>query len=342
MRDSVWKLLTILAIAVAAGLVVAFVPFRLGLDLQGGVHVLMEAEDTADVKVDNTIMQQVLAVVDKRVNGLGVSEPVIERVGDRRVVVELPGIKDQKAAIDAIGKTAQLKIEAPDGSAGLTGTDLKHAQATTDQFGRPAVSLEFSNDGAKKLRDFTIKYQGQQTPYVLDDNVLVNPVVQEPIMDGKAIITGNFTSDEAKNLAVLLNSGALPVPLHIMEIRNVGPILGQESIDRSINAGILAGVLIIAFMFVWYRLPGGLADVALFIYAGILMALLLMVHATLTLPGLAGFILSLGMAVDANVLIFERIKDEIRRGKRLRPAVDAGFKRAWSAILDGHVTTALS
>ncbi|NLJ25740.1 MAG: protein translocase subunit SecD [Firmicutes bacterium] len=339
--DSIRLLLLVVIIAVA-GVVLYKVPLSLGLDLRGGVHVVMQAQERPDIKVTEETMQRVVSVIERRVNGMGVSEPIIQRQGARRVIIQLPGIYDQEAAIDTIGKTAQLEIKNPLGETVLTGADLVDAQLSRDQFGRPSVAVEFSKEGAKKFAQLTTVYQGQAIPHVLDGDILVNPVVEGPITGGKGQITGRFTVDEAKNLAVLLKAGSLPVPIEVMEIRNVGPILGQQSIDRSLKAGIIGIILIFIYMAAYYRLPGLVADVALAIYVVIVLGAMALLRATLTLPGIAGFILSIGMAVDANVLIFERIREEFRAGKHVRAAVAAGFDRAFRAIFDANITTLIT
>lgn len=341
-RENRIRILFLLVIVAAAGAVLYQIPMNLGLDLQGGVHVVMQAKETADVRVTEETMQRAVTVIERRVNGLGVAEPVIQRQGARRIIVELPGIHDQQQAIETIGKTAQLEIKNPLGETVLTGADLADARLSRDQFGRPSVAIEFTKEGAKKFAQLTSVYVGQAIPHVLDGEVLVNPVIQEPITGGKGQITGRFTIDEAKNLAVLLKAGSLPVPMEVVEIRNVGPILGKESIDRSLKAGIVGIILVLIYMLFYYKLPGMVADLALGIYILVVLGILAAIHATLTLPGIAGFILSIGMAVDANVIIFERIKEEARAGKHLRAAIVAGFNRAFRAILDANITTLIT
>lgn len=339
--DSIRLLLLVVIVAVA-GVVLYRVPMNLGLDLRGGVHVVMQAQESPGVKITEETMQRVVSVVERRVNGMGISEPIIQRQGGRRVIIQLPGIYDQQAAIATIGKTAQLEIKNPLGETVLTGADLIDAQLSRDQFGRPSVAVEFNKEGTKKFAQLTTVYQGQAIPHVLDGEILVNPVVQGPITGGKGQITGQFTIDEAKNLAVLLKAGSLPVPMEVMEIRNVGPTLGQQSISRSLRAGIIGIILVFLYMLAYYRLPGLVADIALAIYVVIVLAAMAGLRATLTLPGIAGFILSIGMAVDANVLIFERIREEFKAGKHVRAAVAAGFDRAFRAIFDANITTLLT
>lgn len=342
-RGKGWRLLAILLVAAAAVAVLYTTPIRWGLDLQGGVQVVLEAQDVQGVQVTESLIDRAQAVIERRVNGLGVAEPVIQRQGDRRIIVELPGVHDHEQAIQVIGKTALLEFKDPAGNTVFTGSELRSATLTTDEYGRPAVSIELSREGAARFAELTARYlHTSPLPIVLDGEVLVAPVPQSVINDGRAVITGNFTLEEARNLAILLQSGALPVPLEVMEVRNVGPVLGRESVQKSLVAGIVGVALIAAYMVLYYRLPGGVADVALALYVVVLLGLLVGLRATLTLPGLAGFVLSLGMAVDANVIIFERVREELRAGKRLRAAMDAGWKRAFVVIFDANVTTLIS
>lgn len=341
-RGNIVRIVVILLILAATGVVLYRFPMQLGLDLQGGVHIVLEARQISAAAVTDEVMERAMAIIDRRVNGLGVAEPVIQREGSRRIVVELPGVSDQQQAIDVIGRTAQLEIQDPFGRTVLTGADLADARLGVDRFGRPAVDVQFTPEGAARFAQLTTLYVGQPIPHRLDGELLVAPVVQEPITSGQGQITGSFTHDEARNLAILLKAGSLPVPLDVVEMRNVGPTLGQESIDRSLKAGIAGLVLVVLYMIVFYRLPGLLADIALGVYIMLVLALLAGLHATLTLPGIAGLILSVGMAVDANVIIYERIKDELRSGSKIRGAVRAGFHRAFTAILDANVTTLIA
>lgn len=341
-RGSGLRVLGLLVLVALSGLVLYTTPIKWGLDLEGGVHVVLEAKPEAG-RVTSDVMESAQAVIERRVNALGVAEPIVQRQGDRRIIVQLPGVHDQQEAIDTIGKTAVLEIQDPFGNVVLTGADLKSAVLSADQFNRPAVAIEFKPEAARRFAELTSRYAGlQPIPILLDGDLLVAPVPEGAITDGQAIITGNFTIEEARNLAIQLQAGALPVPLDVAEVRNVGPVLGKESIDRSLRAGIFGVALVLVFMLLYYRLPGGVADVALAIYIVLLLAILVGIGATITLPGLAGFILSIGLAVDANVLIFERVKEEIRAGKRLRPAIDAGFKRAFAAILDANLTSLIT
>ena len=312
---------------------------RQGLDLQGGTHVVMEAVDTPEAKVDEDAMQRVVKIIERRVNELGLTEPIVQREGERRIIVELPGIKEPEKAIEMLGKTALLEFQDESGKTVLTGKDLKDAKAQIDQSNRNVVALEFSSEGAKKFAELTAKNVGHRITILLDKQVLTSPVVEEPIPNGKAIITGNRTIEEAQRLAILLRSGALPVKVDVLETRTVGPTLGQDSKDKSKVAFAIGSIAIVVFMLAFYRVSGFVANVALMLYVLLLLVAMRMLNATLTLPGIAGIILSMGMAVDANVLIFERFKEEYRGGKTLRAAMDAGFTRAFNTIFDSNVTT---
>ena len=317
---------------------------RQGLDLQGGTHVVLEAVDTAQAQVNDDAMHRVVAIMEKRVNSLGLTEPIIQREGERRVIIELPGIKDPDAAIRTIGKTAMLEFRDEEGNTVLTGTDLKDAQASTNpQTGQNVVNLEFSDEGAQKFADLTMKNVGRTIAILLDGEVLTAPNVREPILGGRAEITGQKTLEEAQNLAVVLRSGALPVKVEIIETRTVGPTLGQDSKDKSQFAFVVGLGAVVLFMIFFYHLSGFIADVALMAYTVMLLGILYLMDATLTLPGVAGIILSIGMAVDANVLIFEHFKEEYQvNRKSLRLAMDAGFKRAFTTIFDSNVTTLIA
>ena len=317
---------------------------RQGLDLQGGTHVVLEAVDTEQAQVNDDAMNRVVAIMEKRVNSLGLTEPIIQREGDRRVIIELPGIKDPDAAIQTIGKTAMLEFRDEEGNTVLTGTDLKDAQASTNpQTGQNVVNLEFSDEGAQKFADLTTRNVGRTIAILLDGEVLTAPNVREPILGGRAEITGQKTLEEAQNLAVVLRSGALPVKVEIIETRTVGPTLGQDSKDKSQFSFVVGLGAVILFMIFFYHLSGLIADVALMAYTVMLLGVLYLMDATLTLPGVAGIILSIGMAVDANVLIFEHFKEEYQvNNKSLRLAMDAGFKRAFTTIFDSNVTTLIA
>ena len=346
-QHSLLKLVITVAVIIAAFFVCVrplASSIRQGLDLQGGTHVVLEAVDTEQAQVNDDAMNRVIAIMEKRVNALGLTEPIIQREGERRVIIELPGVKDPDAAIKTIGKTAMLEFRDEDGNTVLTGTDLKDAQASTNpQTGQNVVNLEFSDEGAQKFADLTMKNVGRTIAILLDGEVLTAPNVREPILGGRAEITGQKTLEEAQNLAVVLRSGALPVKVEIIETRTVGPTLGQDSKDKSQFACAVGLGAVVIFMIFFYHFSGFIADVALMAYTIMLLSILYLMDATLTLPGVAGIILSIGMAVDANVLIFEHFKEEYQiNGKSLRLSMDSGFKRAFTTIFDSNVTTLIA
>lgn len=344
-QNALLKLVAVVVVIVAA--FIAFISplassIRQGLDLQGGTHVVLEGEDTEQAKVNDDAMGRVVKIMEKRVNELGLTEPVIQREGERRIIVELPGIKDPDKAIAVLGKTAMLEFRDEDGNTVLTGTDLKDAREQTTQSNQNEVAIEFSDEGAEKFADLTTANVGRTISILLDGEVLTAPRVNEPITGGKAVITGSRNLEEAHNLAVLLRSGALPVKVNIIETRTVGPTLGQDSKDKSVFAFSIGIGAVFLFMLLFYRASGLIADLSLMAYTLILLAILSLLDATLTLPGVAGIILSIGMAVDANVLIFEHFKEEVRSGKTLRMAMDSGFKRAFTTIFDSNLTTIIA
>ncbi len=334
---------------------------KLGLDLQGGTHLVYQADTSAIEDANRASAVEATRVnIEKRINLLGVSEPLIQtsKVGDAyRIIVELAGVTDVNQAINTIGQTAQLEFYEPKFATassqqdfrptGLTGKDLKLAQVqfnsgNANSTGQPVVSLEFNSEGTKKFAQITQKNIGQPVAIVLDNNLVTAPTVQTAITDGKAVISGNFTVATAKTLAIELNAGTLPVPIKIIAQRNVGASLGSDSIARSIVAGVIGLVIIAIFMIVNYGLKGLLADVALLIYILVSLAVIRLIPVTLTLAGIAGLILSIGMAVDANILIFERIKEELRWGRPLNSALELGFHRAWNSIRDSNVSSLIT
>lgn len=315
----------------------------LGLDLQGGVHVVLEAKDTPEVKVTPDTMKQLMAVIQRRVDQFGVAEPVIQLQGRDRLIVEIAGKIDPEEAVRTMVKTAYLEFKTMDGKTVVTGADLKDAIESKDPVsGQITVDLTFNAAGAKKFAEATAANVGKPIAIILDGQVLQAPVVDEPIPNGKAQIRGYQSLEEAHNIAILLRSGALPVKVEVAEKRAVGPALGADSLDKSKHAGLVGVLAILIFMVMYYRLPGLVADFALLIYALIVLAIYVGLHVTMTLPGIAAFLLSLGIAVDANVIIFERLKEELRTGKSLRSAIDAGFKRAFTAIFDANATTLIA
>ncbi|MEB3300076.1 MAG: protein translocase subunit SecD [Candidatus Sericytochromatia bacterium] len=333
-------------------------PFRLGLDIQGGMHLVLEAKDTATVKVDDKVMASVIQVIRNRVDQYGVTEPSIQRKGDRQVVIDLPGLRNPEEARNYLGKTAQLVFQEPvvtspmrDASASayadtaLTGKMLVDASAQPDGAGTGRgwhVAIKFNAEGGKLFGELTSKYVGQAIAIKLDDKVVSAPRVNEPILQGEAIITGSFTAREAQLLASQLKAGALPVPLVEIENRVVGASLGSDVVRSAVRAGIAGFVMVVLFMVAYYRLPGLVADMALAVYAVLVLAIFKLIPITLTVPGIAGFILSVGMAVDANVLIFERTKEELKAGRSLYSAIEIGFRRAFTAIFDSNSTTLLT
>jgi preprotein translocase subunit SecD len=312
---------------------------NLGLDLQGGSHIILECIDTPNAPVDNDAVNRALEIIRNRIDQLGVSEPLIQRQGERRILVQLPGIEDSETAAEIIGKTALLEFKNEKGETQLTGANLINAKASFDQFSRSIVLIEFDKIGAKEFGEATKNNVGKILSITLDGKEITSPRVNEPILNGNAEITGNFTVDSAKQLALLLRSGALPVKVEILEIRSVGPTLGKDSIAKGIKAGIAGLILTLIFMLIYYKGFGLIADFALVVCMLLIIGALAGLKATLTLPGIAGIILTIGMAVDANILIFERIKEELRLEKTFRASIDAGFNKAFSSIFDSNLTT---
>lgn len=338
---------------------------HLGLDLSGGTHLSLEADMTSIKAEDkDNALESAKQVIDRRVNFFGVSEPVVQTAksaNSYRIIVELPGVTNLDAAVATIGKTALLEFreftEQPVASdtafiipfientksVGITGADLKRAQISfSSQTGEPEVAIEFNNEGAKKFAEVTSRLVGKQLAIFLDQEPLTWPTVRTPITDGAAVITGSFSRDDAKTLALQLNAGALPIPINIVEKKVVGATLGQESVANSIKAGIVGLIIVAGFMIAQYGRLGLLADLALVLYGLIALAIFRGVPITLTLPGIAGFLLSIGMAVDSNILIFERFKEEKRLGKPWQIAMELGFGRAWDSIRDANITTILT
>ncbi|MBI4492929.1 MAG: protein translocase subunit SecD [Chloroflexi bacterium] len=333
--------------------------FRLGLDLQGGTHLVLQADlsKVADAGRGEA-MNGVLSVMERRVNAYGVSEPVLQIQGNDRIIVELPGIKDIEQAKQLIGKTAKLEFRerGPDGSwipatgpgndgepKELTGAYLVPDQQQvvfSSRSSLPEVTLQFNDEGAKLWEDITTRNLQKQVAIFLDNQPISQPVVQA-VLSHNSVITG-MRLDEAKLLAIQLNAGALPVPVTIQQERTVDATLGADSVQKSILAGWIALVIVGLFMTLYYRLPGVLATLALLLYSAVNLGLYKLVPVTLTLSGIAAFILSVGMAVDANILIFERMKEELRSGRTLGAAIDAGFDRAWPSIRDSNFSTLIT
>lgn len=337
-------------LAAIAIIVAAFIYFigplaqsiKQGLDLQGGTHIVLEAEDAGENKVTDDAVERARQILERRINEMGLAEPLIQREGKKRIIIELPGVKDPDQAIKTIGKTAVMEFKDENGVVHLTGNDLKDAKEQIGQNKQFMVGIEFTDAGAKKFGDLTTANVGRHIGIYLDGEQLTNPVVNEPITGGKAVITGSQTLDDAKNLAILLRSGALPVKVNVLEVRTVGPTLGQDSKDKSVTAFAVGIGLIVAFMLILYRVSGFVATMALLIYVLALLAVLHFLDATLTLPGIAGIILSMGVAVDANILIFERFKEEVQVGKTLRMSMESGFRRAFATIVDANVSVMIT
>ncbi len=354
---------------------VIFTNLKLGLDLRGGSQLLLKAEPSKNVpEITPAVMTGVETVINNRINSLGVSETIVQRAGKDRVIVEMPGIKDPQQAKDRIGATALLEFKelaydaddqpiVIDGipqwkDCGLTGADFKHAQGQPmiSSGGLWRVTFEFKPDGAKKFGQLTQRLVGKQIGIFLDGlptdrGADGHPVtmqeyrgvtVREPILAGNGEITGNFTRDQAVDLAVKLNAGSLPVPISILEERTVGATLGQDSIEKSLVAGVVGIGVVMLFMVCVYGVPGLVADIALILYTIATLAIFKSIPVTITLAGIAGFILSIGMAVDANILIFERTKEELRAGKGLYMAIENGFNRAFSSIFDSNVNSLIA
>lgn len=342
MRTRPLVMFSVISIAIILGFFFFAKPLALGikqgLDLQGGTHVVLKLSDTDQNRVDQESVNQVYQIIDKRVNELGLTEPIIQQEGSDRIIVELPGVNDPDKAIEILGKTAMLEFRDEAGNVLLTGADLKNSKAEL-QNNQALVALEFTEAGAQKFEQVTRKNIGKTLAIFLDGELLTNPHVNEAISGGKAVITGQRSLEEAQRIALLLRSGALPVKVEVMEIRTVGPTLGQDSKDKSEQAFGMGFIAVFIFMAVLYRVPGLIANVALILYILMTLGVLYLLNATLTLPGIAGLIVSIGMAVDANVLIFERFKEELKAGKTLRVSMELGFDRAFSTIFDSNMTS---
>ena len=381
---------------------------NLGLDLRGGAHIVLQAKGTPENPLGDDSIDRLLAVLRNRIDQYGVAEPIIQKSGSDRIIVDLPGIQDPAAALELIGRTAQLDfrevidstgtpppapvrsnydsdiqfvqaqerwqkaidslsnssadfqvrakntvgaIVAPAEEQGrfyllgpvlLSGKDLVNAQVNPDNLGRLGVSLEFNSNGARLFEEATARLVGKQLAIVLDDVVISAPVVQDRIAGGHAQITGRFTADEAGRLAIMLKAGALPVAVEIAENRSVGPSLGADSVRQGLEAGLFGAGMVLVFMLIYYQFRGLAADFALAVTVLLIFAGLIAFNATLTLPGIAGIILTLGMAVDGNVLIYERVKEEQKTGKTPMAALDAGFRKALVTILDSNITTLIA
>ncbi len=374
---SKWVLLFVVAL-VALSIWAIYPPgekINLGLDLRGGMHLVLEA-DVKKLPPGENVRDAVdvaLEIIRNRIDQFGVREPTIVREGEKRIVVDLPGIEDPQRAIALIGKTALLEFKLVDekgdleealkgmvpsddeilyNSEGkpylvkkealLTGGAIKDARVQIDQWGRPYVALDFTSEGAEKFADITGKHVGERLAIVLDNVVKSAPVIKTRITGGKAVIEGIGTMEEANELRIVLKSGALPVPFNIIQNTTIGPSLGRDSIRKGLISGLIGLIAVLIFMGIYYKKAGLIADAALFLNLLFLMAALAALKATLTLPGIAGIILTIGMSVDANVIIFERIREELKKERAPRSAVDTGYDRALRTILDANITTLIT
>lgn len=377
---------------------------KLGLDLQGGTQVLLQADVPEDQEITREEMEQATTIVENRVNALGVTEPLVQLQGTRRIIVELPGVEDPDQAIATVRETGLLEfIDAgntflPEGSivqttyprlesegatggpvtpgtsptptgtitttptvtdsgvisdyifpTVLTGSALQTARVTTDPTtNRLSIAFQLNDSGVEIFKNFTTAHADNDVqPYyylsiVLDKKVISSPHIVSPIPEGQGEISGSFDRDSAEALAIQLRYGALPIPLKVESTRSIGPTLGQDSVQRSVRAGVVGLSIVLLFMLLYYRLPGLLADLALILYGLYNLALYKFIPVTMTLPAITGFILSTAMAVDANILVFERMKEELRAGKKLGAAIEAGFSRAWTSIRDSNVSTLIT
>jgi preprotein translocase subunit SecD len=353
---------------------------RLGLDLVGGVQALLEADLPEDTPIDSASMATARTIVENRVNGLGVTEAVVQQAGDRRIVVELPGETDPEKALATLRQTGLLEfvdmssippeqaialvgtriqtdiptsteiesevisptLDLPPFPTVMTGSGLSNVNVTRDQLGQYQIQFELNSDAARTFADFTSRNVGNILAIVLDKEVISVPRIDDPITDGQGLISGNFDLESANALAVQLRYGSLPIPLKVVEVRTVGPTLGQDSLQKSLQAGLIGFTIVILFMALYYRVPGVVADIAILIYALIAFALFRFIPVTLTLAGIAGFLLSTGSALDANILIFERMKEELRAGRTLAQSMDLGWRRAWPSIRDSNISTLIT
>jgi preprotein translocase subunit SecD len=351
---------------------------RLGLDLVGGVQALLEADLPPETAVTAENMATARKIVENRVNGLGVTEAVVQQAGERRIVVELPGETDPEKALSTLRQTGLLEFvdmsslsqdqalalvgtkvltDIPTESdtqsvtstltsqvfpTVITGSGLKNVAVTQNQVGEYQVAFELNSAEAKTFANFTSSNIGNILAIVLDKEVISVPRINDAITDGQGVISGNFNQESANALAVQLRYGSLPIPLKIIEVRTIGPSLGQDSLQKSLQAGLIGFSIVILFMAIYYRVPGVLADVSILIYALIAFAIFRFIPVTLTLPGIAGFLLSTGSALDANILIFERMKEEMRSGRTVNQSMDLGWQRAWSSIRDSNIATLIT
>ncbi len=377
-KDVFWLAVIVVVVAAAVWIVTnPDYPIRRGLDLQGGLQVLLQADVPEDQEVTRDQLDTARQIIDQRVNALGVAEPLVQIEGERRILIELPGIDNPEDAIALIQETALLEFvdtgatplpegmcvrttenpgpsrcefapgqdpgsevanPAPTFETILTGAGLREANTETDSFGNFFVSFRLTPEAGDAFAEYTSANIGNFLTIVLDKQVISSPRINAVIEDA-GTITGDFTLEEAQKLALQLRFGSLPIPLSIESTRQIGATLGEQSVEASIRAGAIGVSIVLFFMLVYYRLPGLLADIALLIYGLLNVAVFMWLPVTLTLPAITGFLLSTGMAVDANVLVFERMKEELRKGSSLRESIDTGFSRAWVSIRDSNLAT---
>lgn len=311
-----------------------------GLDLQGGVSVLMEIQDEDVTKED---LEKTRQLIDLRVNKLGVAETSVTVEGDRRVRVEIPGEYDSKDLVDSLSKTGNLTFKDEDGNEVLSGSDVEEAGTMLDSTSNaPVVTLKLTDEGTKKFAEATENNLNKKIYIYMDDEEISAPTVDSVITGGNAIIEGSSSIDEAKNLAGLINAGALPVTVKAIQIENVGAQLGAEALPNAVKAGLIGIAIIFLFMILYYRIPGVIACIALTLYVCLTLLVFVEADVALTLPGIAAFLLTVGMAVDANVLIFERVREELKNGMSVKSAVEKGFSNALSSIVDSNITTIIA
>ena len=360
------------------------VEVRQGLDLQGGLQVLLEADTTENEEISMDAMAATRSIVEQRVNGLGVTEPVVQSQGTNRISVELPGIDNPEEAVALLketgllefvdlgnsplppgtsvltdkntGEMANVNVLAERADAGeeielgdvifetiMTGADLRSANVGRDQVTSAfQINFTLTEDGTDVFGEHTANHIGSHMAIVLDGKVISSPVIRDAIPSGNGVISGDFDSESANKLALQLRYGSLPVPLSVVNSRTIGPTLGQDSVRLSLLAGLIGFATVALFMVLYYRLPGLVAVLALAMYASITFSLFKLIPVTLTLPGIAGFVLSVGVAVDANILIFERMKEELRDGRNIEFALQSGFRRAWPSIRDSNISTIIT
>lgn len=316
-----------------------------GLDLTGGVYVVLQADESETEVTDDTL-DKAIAIIRTRIDSLGLKEPEITKQGQNRIRVSIPNVENEQEALDMIGQTAELTFVGPDGEVILTGSNVE--SSTYDTYyneynvGSPAVKITFDTEGTQLFAEATAKYIGQIITIKLDDEEISTPTVNSVISAGEAYITNIGDKETAMNLAVLIRAGALPVDFEVVQAQSIGPSLGQNSLQSGIKGGIIGVVLVLIFMLIFYRAQGIAADIALSIYIVLFLYIMALLGVTLTLPGIAGIVLSIGMAVDANVIIFERIKEELKLGKSPMAAINSGFSRAFVTVLDANVTTIIA